>query len=82
MRITASTAVSTQDPDVVVYKNGVQQVGILSCSTQPCGETGGNEDFTANLGAGTYVIEVYECNNAGCGTAGTQANTTITMTVQ
>ena len=82
VRITASTAVSTQDPDVVVYKNGVQQVGILSCSTQPCGETGGNEDFTANLGAGTYVIEVYECNNAGCGTAGTQANTTITMTVQ
>jgi len=82
VRITASTPVSTQDPDVVVYKNGVQQVGILSCTTQPCGETGGNEDFTANLGAGTYVIEVYECNNAGCGTTGTQANTTITMTVQ
>jgi hypothetical protein len=82
VRITASTAVSTQDPDVVVFKNGVQQVGILSCSIQPCGETGGNEDFTATLGAGTYVFEVYECNNAGCGTAGTQANTNITMTVQ
>jgi hypothetical protein len=83
VRITASTPTGlSQDPDVVVYKNGVQQVGILSCTTQPCGETGGNEDFTANLGAGTYVIEVYECNNAGCGTTGTQANTTITMTVQ
>lgn len=80
VRITAAAGAG-QDPDVVVYKNGVQQVGILSCTTQPCGETGGNEDFTANLGAGTYVIEVYECNNAGCG-GGTAANTTINMTVQ
>lgn len=82
IRITASTAVSTQDPDVVVYKNGVQQLGILSCTTQPCGETTGSEDFTANLGSGTYVIEVYECNNAGCGTSGSAINTTINMTVQ
>ncbi len=87
VRITANAAVAGQDPDVQIFKAGLQVIS-LSCTPTPtppqvCGESGGNEDFNATLSGGTYVLEVYECNNAGCaGDTPTPADTTITVTVQ
>ncbi len=74
VRITATTAVG-RDPDVFVYRRGL---------TVAAGETTANEDFNATLAeAGTYVIEVYDCNNAGCaGGSPAPASTPITVQVQ
>jgi hypothetical protein len=57
VRITAATATTGRDIDVAVFRQGVR-VG--------SGEGNGNEDFTLNLQPGTYVLDTYDCGNAGC----------------
>ncbi|MCB1624661.1 MAG: hypothetical protein KDI32_08745, partial [Pseudomonadales bacterium] len=57
IRITATIA-GGHDPDVVVWDRG-QRIA--------AGTVSGNEDFSVNLGTGTYLLETYECANAGCG---------------
>ena len=74
VRITA-TAAPGHDPDVIVHRRGVI-VG--------SGEASGNENFSVLLNeAGSYVLEVYDCDNASCGSgAPSPADTDITMSVQ
>ena len=71
VRIVA-TAPPGRRVDLVVYERGIEV---------DRGETAGNEDFTVALpDAGTYVLDVYECSNAGC-FQGTPADTDLTVTV-
>lgn len=54
-----------RDADLIVYRRGavVQR-----------GDEVGNEDFSATLSAGDYVLEVYDCSNAGCSAEPAQAS--------
>ncbi|MGD9598115.1 MAG: hypothetical protein AB7G76_02485 [Steroidobacteraceae bacterium] len=48
-----------RDPDFVLYRQGIEV---------DRGETTGYEDLVVQLPqAGTYVLDVYDCDNAGCG---------------
>ncbi|HEY8508265.1 MAG TPA: hypothetical protein VIL32_07915, partial [Steroidobacteraceae bacterium] len=71
VRITASATPAGRDIDVVLYRNGT----ISALGAGPS-----DESFTASLGAGTYVLDVFDCGNAACGPA-LPAATSITVTV-
>ena len=58
VRVRASIAAVPRDPDIIVWRRG-EPVAF--------GITTTNEDFFADLEAGTYVIETYDCGNADCG---------------
>ena len=58
VRVRASIAAVPRDPDIIVWRRG-EPVAF--------GITATNEDFFADLEAGTYVIETYDCGNADCG---------------
>lgn len=71
VRIVA-TAPAGRDPDIVIYHRGVEL---------DRGELSGNEDLTVALpSAGTYILDAYDCLNAGC-TGGTPALTNIAVIV-
>jgi hypothetical protein len=71
VRITASATPAGRDVDVVLYRNGT----ISALGSSPT-----DESFTANVGTGTYVLDVYDCGNAACGPT-LPAPTSITVTV-
>ena len=71
VRITAAAALPNHDVDIYVVRNGV----IAAQGTTPA-----NEDFTATLPAGDYVIDVHDCGLAGCGIVATGASD-ITVTI-
>ena len=74
VRFTASAPNgSGRDVDLYVLRQG---------TTVAFGEVVGDENFTATLPAGQYVLDTYDCDNAGC-TDGTPvpADTDITVTV-
>lgn len=73
LRFTA-TAASGRDVDLYVLHQG---------GTAAFGEGEGDENFTATLPAGRYVLDTYDCDNAGCSGAPTPspADTDITVTV-
>lgn len=58
VRVRASIAAVPRDPDVIVWRRGEPIAFGISAT---------NEDFFADLEAGTYVIETYDCGNADCG---------------
>ncbi len=72
VRITVSAATG-RDVDIEVYRKGVllgpEQLGPA------------DEDFTLSLDAGDYVLDVYDCGNAGCNDVVSPAPTNITITV-
>jgi hypothetical protein len=72
VRFTA-TGPNGRDVDLYVLRQG---------ATVAFGEAVGDENFTATLPAGQYVLDTYDCDNAGC-TEGTPvpADTAITVTV-
>lgn len=65
------TADPGRDADAYVYRRG---------AVVASGELLGNDDFSTALNAGTHIIEVYDCDNGGCGTGVAQASN-ITVTV-
>lgn len=71
VRITAAAALPNHDVDIYVVRNGV----IAAQGTTPT-----DEDFTAALPAGDYVIDVHDCGLAGCGNVATGASD-ITVTI-
>ncbi|MBK6599881.1 MAG: hypothetical protein IPG25_19145 [Proteobacteria bacterium] len=70
VRITATTP-DGRDPDVVVWYRG-QPIAV--------GDTASNESITVDLGAGTYLLETYECGNGDCGGSPGAYDITITVT--
>jgi hypothetical protein len=58
VRITAVSGTQGRDVDIYVLKQG---------ATVIAGEAFGDEDFTTTLQPGTYVLDTYDCDNAGCG---------------
>jgi hypothetical protein len=72
VRFTA-TGPNGRDVDLYILRQG---------ATVAFGEAVGDENFTATLPAGQYVLDTYDCDNAGC-TDGTPApaDTAITVTV-
>ncbi len=68
------SAPANRDADIFVYRRGtVVATGIAF----------GNENFSTTLAAGTYVLDVYDCENAECSDAAsyTYAPVDITVTV-
>jgi hypothetical protein len=62
------------DIDVVVFERG----NVIGFGFSP----GATENVTFEYDGGQdYVIEVYDCANAGCNSQGTPGNTTITVTL-
>ena len=66
------TAAAGRDPDIQIFRRGVS-VGPLQGPA--------NEDFVVNLAAGEYVLDLYDCGNAGCNPDVVQAPTDITISV-
>ena len=66
------TAAAGRDPDIDIYRRGVQLAPEMGPS---------NESFTLSLEAGEYVLDVYDCGNAGCNQAVASAPTDITIAV-
>lgn len=58
--ITATSAVAGRDVDFLLFQNGALRVVAEDSGTAA-------ETRTVNLGAGNYVLEVYDCGNAECG---------------
>lgn len=71
VRITAAATLPGRDVDIYVVRNGV----IVAQGTTPA-----DEDFTATLPAGDYVIDVHDCGLADCGNAVT-GTSDITVTI-
>lgn len=71
VRITATAPIG-RDIDFVLYRRGIEV---------DRGEQPGDEDLTVTLAeAGTYVLDVYDCINAGCA-SGTPGITDLTVTL-
>jgi hypothetical protein len=66
------TAAPGRDPDIQVFRRGIP----LGPEMGPSDET-----FTLNLAAGEYVLDVYDCGNAGCNDGVPPAPTTMTIAV-
>jgi len=66
------TAGAGRDPDVVVFRRGVP-VGVSQGSS--------NESFVIDLEAGEYVLDVFDCGNAGCNPGVAPLPTDIAVTV-
>jgi hypothetical protein len=66
------TAAAGRDPDVTIYRRGVS----LGPPQGPA-----NEDFVMNLLAGDYVLDLFDCGNAGCNDTVPSAPTDITISV-
>lgn len=66
------TAAAGRDPDIQVFRRGVP----LAPDMGPSDET-----FTLNLAAGEYVLDVYDCGNAGCNQGVPAAPTDMTIAV-
>ena len=67
-----ASAAAGRDPDMVVFRRGIP----LNLSLGPA-----NEDFSLMLPAGDYVLDVYDCGNAGCNSNVTPAPVDITVSV-
>lgn len=66
------TAVAGRDPDIRIFRRGVQ----LAPDQGPA-----NENFSLVLQAGEYVLDVYDCGNAGCNPNVTPGPTDITVSI-
>lgn len=63
-----------RDPDILVARRGtVVGEGVAAAGIV--------EDFTVSLAPGTYVLDVYDCDNAGCGNGLPAQATDITVTL-
>ena len=72
------TAPAGRDADLLVTRQGL----VLTPNEANGGELNGDENFTVSLpGAGTYVLETYDCHNANCTTNPLPADTDIVVTV-
>ncbi len=69
-RVSADTG---RDADILIFRRGIF-VG-------PANLGPANEDFTLDLEAGDYVLDVYDCGNADCNDDVPPAPTDITVTV-
>lgn len=71
LRITATTP-GARDPDVIVWRRGVP----VAIGFSPT-----NENFVVNVTPGLYILEVYDCGNAECGSdAPGPQDITVTVT--
>lgn len=66
------TAAAGRDPDIAIFRRGVP----LAVDMGPS-----NESFTVSLEAGDYILDVYDCGNAGCNDTVPPAPTQITVAV-
>ncbi len=67
------TAAAGRDPDIQVYLQGVQKAPDMGPA---------NESFTLpNLAPGDYVLDIYDCGNAGCNDTVVPAPTDLTISV-
>ncbi|HZF14536.1 MAG TPA: hypothetical protein VE046_01210 [Steroidobacteraceae bacterium] len=67
------TAAAGRDPDIQVYRQGVQLAPVMGPA---------NESFTLNnLTAADYVLDIYDCGNAGCNDMVAPAPTDLTISV-
>lgn len=67
------SAASGRDADILIFRKG------MFVGPEKLGPA--NEDFTLDLEAGDYVLDVYDCGNAGCNEDVPPAPTNITVTV-
>ncbi|MCS6946598.1 MAG: hypothetical protein NZM12_03170 [Steroidobacteraceae bacterium] len=74
IRVQLTASGTNRDPDVYIFRRG----NIVASGITPS-----NEDFTTTLNqAGTYVIEILDCDNAGCsGPNPVPAPTDLTLTL-
>ncbi len=61
-----------RDPDIEIFRQGLR----LAPRQGPA-----NEDFSLMLDSGEYVLDVYDCGNAGCNDGVAPGATSITVTV-
>ena len=67
-----ASAAAGRDPDMLVFRRGE----FLGPNPGPA-----DEDFTMQLEAGEYVLDVFDCGNADCNPAVTPGPVNITVTV-
>jgi len=68
-----SDCAAGRDPDIQVYRQGVQLAPVMGPA---------NESFTLNnLTAADYVLDIYDCGNAGCNDMVAPAPTDLTISV-
>ena len=72
LRFRASAAVAGKDPDLLVFHRGVS----MGPDPGPA-----NEDFSLVLEPGEYILDVFECGNAGCNPSVTPGPVNITVSV-
>lgn len=68
------SAPGARDPDILVARRGM----VVGAGVEAAGIV---EDFTVSLAPGTYVLDVYDCDNAGCGNGLPAQATDITVTL-
>ena len=67
-----ATAAAGKDPDLLVFRRGVS----VGPDPGPA-----NEDFSLVLQPGNYVLDVFDCGNAGCNPSVTPGTVSITVSV-
>lgn len=77
VRVTLTSSPAGRDADIFVIRRGVAVANGIAF---------GNEDFTVTLQPGTYVLDVYDCENAECSDAASYnyapVDITVTLTPQ